>query len=198
MDSPTATHLEQALDAALAVLSGAADRDWEVPARDLEWSCWQTAAHVAHDLLAYAAQLSAGATGAYLPLDLSVRPGTPVQGVLEVVRASGALLATALRAADPGARAWHWGMTDRTAFAALGTTELLVHTWDVAQALGLDWDPPGDLAAPAVQRLFTAGPQGAPGRVLLWCTGRTALPGHPRRAEWTLSPPGTTLAGADW
>ena len=202
MDSPPATHLELVLDAALAVLAPASDRDWRVPARDLEWSCWEAAAHVAHDLLAYAAQLSARATGAYLPLDLVVRPGTPVPGVLEVVRASGALLATALRAAGPDARAWHWGLTDRTAFAALGTTELLVHTWDVAQGLGLGWQPPDDLAAPAVQRLFSGAAQGVPpsppGQLLLWCTGRTALPGHPRQREWTLSPRPSGLAGADW
>ena len=34
----------------LAVLTPRADEDWQVPAGSLEWSCWTTAAHVAHDL----------------------------------------------------------------------------------------------------------------------------------------------------
>ena len=198
MDSPTATDLERAVTAATAVLDAASDRDWSVRARGLEWTCWETAAHVAHDLLAYAGQLSAGARDAYLPLDLVVRPGTPVPGVLAAVRASAGLLALALRATGPDARAWHWGLTDRTAFAALGTTEVLVHTWDVTEALGLQSSLPDDLAGPAVQRLFADAPDGPPGAVLLWCTGRTALAGRARRSDWRLSPPPPTREGADW
>ncbi|MFI6269367.1 hypothetical protein [Micromonospora zamorensis] len=34
------------------------ERDWSVPAGTLTWSCWTTAAHVAHDLLAYAGLLA--------------------------------------------------------------------------------------------------------------------------------------------
>ena len=35
-----------------------ADRDWQTRAGSLEWSWWTTAAHVAHDLLAYAGQVT--------------------------------------------------------------------------------------------------------------------------------------------
>jgi hypothetical protein len=43
--------------------------------------------------------------------------------------------------------------------------------------------PPANLAAPVVARLFPDAPAGDPGDVLLWCTGRIALPDHPRRTE---------------
>ncbi|MEH3078303.1 MAG: hypothetical protein PGN11_16845, partial [Quadrisphaera sp.] len=59
-----------AMTSALGPMTGA---DWTAPAGDLDWSCWQTAAHVAHDLLAYASQVTAAPREAYLPLDLVVR-----------------------------------------------------------------------------------------------------------------------------
>ena len=46
--------------------------DWSARAGSLEWTCWTTAAHVAHDLLAYAAQVAARQERAYLPFDLTI------------------------------------------------------------------------------------------------------------------------------
>jgi hypothetical protein len=182
-----------------AVLSPATSRDWQVQAGEVEWSCWKTAAHVAHDLLAYASQLSARRTDAYLPLDLFVRPGAPAGQVLDVVRSAGGLLVLALEAAGPEARAWHWGMTDPSGFAALGINEVLVHTWDITQGLGLEWEPPEELAALVLARMFTQAPAGPAPRALLWCTGRVALPGHPRTRDWGKpTPPPTDLADRDW
>ena len=50
-----------------------AEANWHVQAGSLEWSCWETAAHIAHDLIAYAGQVAGGATASYLPFDLDVR-----------------------------------------------------------------------------------------------------------------------------
>ncbi|MGA5426130.1 hypothetical protein ACPCVL_04900 [Streptomyces koyangensis] len=94
-----ASHVTAAVAETQRVLGPHTDADWSVPAGPLEWSCRDTAVHIAHDLLAYATQLTAAPTDAYLPLDLTVRPD--------------------------------------------------------------------------------------PTPVLLWCTGRTSLPGHPRRTSWT-------------
>ena len=44
--------LRAAAAATTAVLRPAVDRDWTVRAGDLDWSCWTTAAHIAHDLIA--------------------------------------------------------------------------------------------------------------------------------------------------
>lgn len=170
----------------LAVLTPAADADWGVTAGPLEWTCRETAAHVAHDLLAYAAQLTGRPDDAYLPLDLTVRPGATPRQILQIVAACADLLAVALRAAGPDARAWHWGPTDPTGFAALGVNEMLVHTSDIAAGLRIDWQPPAPLCAAVLARLFPDAPAGDPPAVLLWCTGRIVLPDHPRRASWTL------------
>ncbi len=115
----------------LRVLTPVRDADWDVPAGTLDWTCRQTAAHVGHDLLAYAAQLTSRSADAYLPLDLVVRPeATPAQ-TLQVVTACAGLLTAALRSAPDEARAWHWGPTDPSGFAALGVNEILVHTFDI-------------------------------------------------------------------
>lgn len=158
--------------------------DWSVPARGLEWDCRATAAHVAHDLLAYAGQLAALPDDGYLPMDLTVRPQAAVAQVLQVVTAAAGLLGAALDQAAPGARAWHWGPCDPSGFAALGVVETLVHTTDITGGLGIPWQPPAELSALALYRLFPDAPPGEPGAVLLWCTGRTALGALPRRASW--------------
>ncbi|KJY31324.1 hypothetical protein VR45_25350 [Streptomyces sp. NRRL S-495] len=176
-----------ALGGATAVLGPAAvsGADWDAPAGPLEWSCRDTAAHIAHDLLAYAGQLAARPTDRYLPLDLTVHPDAGPAEVLTVVTAAAQLLATALDAAPPELRAWHYGPCDPAGFAAMGVAETLLHTHDITLGLGLDWRPPERLAAATLARLFPDAPAGAPVDVLLWCTGRGELDGRPRRTSWT-------------
>ncbi|MFD8318120.1 maleylpyruvate isomerase N-terminal domain-containing protein [Kitasatospora purpeofusca] len=176
-----------ALAEATAVLGPAAGTggpDWGAPAGPLEWSCRDTAAHIAHDLLAYAGQLAARPTDRYLPLDLTVRPDAGPAEVLTVVTAAAHLLATALDAAPPELRAWHYGPCDPAGFAAMGVAETLLHTHDITLGLGLDWRPPERLAAAVLARLFPDAPAGEPVDVLLWCTGRGELDGRPRRTSW--------------
>ena len=63
MVRPVGSHdVDQAVAEMVRVLSPHAARDWQVRAGSLDWSCWQTAAHVAHDLLAYAGQVAASPT----------------------------------------------------------------------------------------------------------------------------------------
>ncbi|MFJ3219128.1 maleylpyruvate isomerase N-terminal domain-containing protein [Kitasatospora sp. NPDC086801] len=181
--------VRSALDTALRVLAPhAEDRDWNAPAGPLEWNCRETAAHLAHDLLAYAGQLAARPTDRYLPLDLVVRPDAGPAQVLTVVTAAGHLLATALDAAPPELRAYHHGPCDPPGFAAMGVAETLLHTHDIALGLGLPWQPPADLCALVLDRLFPHAPDepDAPAaEVLLWCTGRGELNGRPRKSSWT-------------
>jgi hypothetical protein len=179
----------RALDECLSVLTPetASDR-WPSKAGVLEWTCLATAEHLAHDLLAYATQLAARPDDAYLPLDLTVRPGTAPAKVLQIITACARLVINELAAATPSTRAWHWGPTDPSGFAAIAVNETLVHTWDIAQGLNLPWQPPPDLSAAVLTRLFRHVdlPPYAPPDVLLWATGRQPLPGHPRRTEWTV------------
>ena len=88
--------------------------------------------------------------------------------------------------ASPGTRAWHpYGTSDPEGFAAMGVVETLVHGHDVAQGLGLPWEPSADLCARVLNRLFPGAPADAhPWAALLWATGRADLPDRPRLSEW--------------
>ena len=194
-----ASDVEQAFAAMSATLRPLVNADWTVPAGDLNWSCWQTAAHVAHDLIAYTGQVTAGPREAYLPLDLVVRPDASQAQLLTVVETAASLLVLALRSASPDARAWHFGLTDASGFATMAVNELVVHTWDITQGLGVDGEPPQHLAHKVLARLWTAAPEGPAGQVLLWCNGRVALPDHPRVGDWvTPSPAPAPGEGQDW
>ncbi|MER7273240.1 maleylpyruvate isomerase N-terminal domain-containing protein [Dactylosporangium sp. NPDC000244] len=183
--------VRRALDESLTLLREPATTPaaWSAPAGVVEWTCLDTAEHIAHDLTAYATQLAARAEAAYLPLDLVVHPGTDPRTVLRIIASCARLLTLELDAAGPDATAWHWGPTDRTGFAAMGVNEILVHTWDIAQGLGLSWSPPPELAAAVLTRLFPSVPSSVDpdaGRALLWATGRIALEHHPRRDSWVV------------
>ncbi|MEU4420432.1 maleylpyruvate isomerase N-terminal domain-containing protein [Actinoplanes sp. NPDC024001] len=182
----SADEVRAAKSAMLAALTPHTGADWDVAAGTLDWSCRETAAHIAHDLIAYATQLTARATDAYLPLDLTVRPEATPEQLLQITAGCADLLAVALRAAGPDARAWHWGPADPSGFAALGVNEILLHTYDIAAGLGLGWRPPAPLCAAVLARLFPEAPAGDPVEVLLWCTGRIALPDRPRLTSWVL------------
>ena len=178
--------LDQAVAEMLRVLAPHESADWRRRAGTLTWSCWQTAAHVAHDLIAYAGQLAAQPESAYLPFDLVVRDNAAPRDLLRIVAAAGRLLSTVVAASDPSVRAWHWGPTDPSGFAALGVTETLVHTHDITEGLGIGWRPPGSLCSAVLARLFADAPAGDPVQVLLWATGRTELPGRPRLTSWVM------------
>jgi hypothetical protein len=184
MDRVGAEHVDQAVAEMTGVLGPYESADWQCRAGTLDWSCWKTAAHVAHDLLAYAGQLAAQADDAYLPFDLRVRDGAPPRDVLRIVAGCGRLLSDALATAQASTRAWHWGPTDPSGFAALGVNEMLVHTYDITQGLHIDWSAPESLCRAVLDRLFSDAPAGDPVEVLLWCTGRVELPGHPRKTSW--------------
>ncbi len=184
------THIERALAESLSALRPHADTcDWSSlpagpPQQRMEWSCWETAAHVAHDLAAYAGQLAALPDDDYLPFDLVVRPGTPPREVLRVIEAAGGMLTGVLATSGPDARAFHWGPCDPTGFEAMGVAETLLHTYDITRGLGAAWSLPARSAAYVLDRLFPDAPSGDPAEVLLWSTGRGELPGHKRLTEW--------------
>ncbi|KUN07479.1 acetyltransferase [Streptomyces yokosukanensis] len=179
----------EAVAGCTAVLRTVVDRDWTaVRAGRLEWDCRATAVHVADDLIAYAANLAGGAQDAYVPFELTLDEGTDNAGLLHVVETTGALLAATVRTAPPGARAFHpypFRSADRVGFAAMGIAEVLLHTHDMAEGLGIAYEPPGDLAASVLACLFPhVQPGPAPWPTLLWATGRGELPGRSPVTEW--------------
>lgn len=120
-------------------------------------------------------------------------------GLLQVLDASGALLTAIVRTTPPTVRAHHiFGQADPEGFAAMGIVETLVHTHDVAEGLGAAWTPPADLCDRVLARLFPDAPTDTDRwPTLLWATGRTELPGHPRLTKWRWhgTPRGTSPSG---
>ncbi|MFJ9469139.1 hypothetical protein [Streptomyces caniferus] len=195
-----ADDLDRAVQLAVAVLRTAPPTAWDGKAGSLEWDCWETVEHLSDDLFAYAAQLGPRRPplGGNVPFVWqSRRPGGPPNavhadraagpaGLLQVLEASGALLVAMVRTTSPRVRAHHvFGVSDPEGFAAMGTVETLVHTHDLAEGLQLSWNPPADVCARVLARLFPDVPEdGDPWQTLLWATGRTELPGRPRRTTW--------------
>jgi len=166
-------------------LGPALDADWSVLATDLEWSCWKTGVHIADALVFYASQIIDQPAEGYVPFEVTMADGAKPDGLLRTIAVCGAILQRTVAAARPGDRGYHvYGTSDAEGFAAMGVVETLVHTYDIATALGLDWGPPAEMCAPVLARLFPDAPPGDPVAVLLWCTGRTVLDDHPRLAEW--------------
>lgn len=196
----TADDLDEAVQLALAVLREVPATAWDDKAGTLEWTCWETVEHLADDLFFYAAQLGPRTP----PMDGEVpfagesrRPGGPVNsvhadreagpaGLSQVLEACGALLVAMVRTTSPQVRAHHvYGASDPEGFAAMGVVETLVHTHDLAQGLGLAWNPPADICARVLTRLFPDVPTGdEPWSALLWATGRAGLGDRPRRTTW--------------
>jgi len=196
----TANDVDQAVQLAVAALREAPPAAWDGKAGSLEWDCWETVEHLSDDLFVYAAQLGPRTP----PLDGHVpfvwesrRPGGPgnaihadraagVTGLLQLLEASGALLVAMVRTTPATVRAYHsYGVSDPEGFAAMGVVETLVHTHDLAEGLGLAWDPPADLCSRVLTRLFPDAPEdSAPWPTLLWATGSAELPGHPRLTTW--------------
>ncbi|MFI5686703.1 GNAT family N-acetyltransferase [Streptomyces sp. NPDC051636] len=181
--------VEEAVAGCVAALRPAVDRDWAaVKANRLEWSCHQTAFHVAEDLIAYAGNLAGRAQDDYTPFDITLDDGTGNTGLLQVIETTGALLAAAVRTAPRDVRAFHpypFGSADREGFAAMGIAEVLLHTHDITEGLGLPYEPSEELTESVLTWLFPhvqPGPAAWP--TLLWATGRGELPGRAPVTDW--------------
>jgi hypothetical protein len=185
---------------AVDVLRDADPQGWEAKAGTLEWTCWETLEHLADDLFTYAARfgLAEPPMSAVLPFRTSSdRDGGPANvifverasgpdGLLTILEACGGLLASVLRTTPSNTVAYHvFGPSDTEGFAAMAVVETLVHTHDIAQGLSLTWSPPRELCERVLKKLFPHVDVGSDAwETLLWATGRTALPDHPRLTEW--------------
>lgn len=184
MDSTPLLRADDLIRAAVAcrgALEPGLDRDWSVPAGDLEWSCRRTLDHVADTHLFYAAHLATRATARLVP----PRNGDPARApdeLLGVVGSTAAILAEVVRAAPADARGFHGaGMADPEGFVAMGCAETLIHTDDIARGLGLPFAPSDDLATRVTRRLFPWAPLDGDGwDALRWSCGRIALPDRER------------------
>jgi hypothetical protein len=158
------------------------DCDWSVLATDLEWSCWKTAVHIADDLVFYASQIIDQPTAGYVPFEITMTDGAEPEGLLRTIGVCGAILQRTVGAAQPGDRGYHvYGTSDAEGFTAMGVVETLVHAYDIATALGLDWRPPAEMCAPVLVRLFPDAPPGDP-------VSRPAVVHRTNRPQWPPAP----------
>ncbi len=167
-------------------LAPALDRDWSVPAGDLTWSCQKTLDHIPNALLSYANHLATRATARRPPVRNGDSERSPAD-LLSVTGATAAILAAVAREAPAGTRAFHAaGMADPEGFLAMGCEEIMIHTDDIAQGLGLAFRPPEALAKRVLQRLFPWAPSDEdPWAAVRWASGRAALGGRERLdANW--------------
>ncbi|WP_330334078.1 GNAT family N-acetyltransferase [Streptomyces sp. NBC_00536] len=182
-----AQHIDEAVSLTTKALRAVADRDWAVPADGLDWSCYDTAVHVACDFTAYAGQLTARASEAWVPFEIAADPGTTPAGLIQSIEATGGILSAVVATSAPDVRAWHpYGAAGAEDFAAMGVVEAFVHTHDMLRGLGVtDWEPSVELCAAVLDRLFPHAPRvNSPWPTLLWATGRGELPGLPRLSAW--------------
>lgn len=175
------------------------DSAWRVPAGSLRWNCWETLEHLIDDLFSYAIQVAASdpPRDDTVPFDyraartggpmnsLFLQPKAGTAGLLQALEVCGVFLATAVRDAPPDRRAHHgFGLSDPEGFAAMGVVETLVHGEDLARGLRRPWEPPNDLCARVLHRLFPDAPlENEPWPTLLWATGRGSLPSHPDQGD---------------
>jgi hypothetical protein len=198
-ESVTGADLAFAVDAMANALRTAGDRDWQVPAGDLEWTCWETVEHVSDDLFAYACQLGPEPPPLerYVPFGVHQRrPGGPNETISARPEAGTAGLIEILAARRAAGRDGHDVAARRArvppvrhlrprGFAAMGVVEVLVHMSDIAGSLGIEWTPPEELCGRVLARLFPDAPADTERwPTLLWATGRQEIPGHARLTRW--------------
>ncbi|KFU76885.1 hypothetical protein SAMN04489729_3239 [Amycolatopsis lurida] len=180
------------LDAAIASVTDslreASGRDWTAAPGTGELNAWRTAEHLGDCLISYAGLLIARPSAPRFVCFEAVadQAATPSE-LLEFVTVGGGILGATLRTMAPDVRAYHpSGRADLEGFAGMGCVEVLVHGEDMARGLDVTLDPPRDVCARVLARMFpevdTTGVD--PWRVLRWATDRTELPGRSSRAGW--------------
>lgn len=78
--SVTAADVESAVRLTVATLGEARDADWDAKAGPLDWTCWETAEHIADNLFFFAAHLGPATPATDRPVPFAWdrhRPGGP-------------------------------------------------------------------------------------------------------------------------
>jgi hypothetical protein len=171
--------VKEAARLSFEALAPAVERDWELPAAGLEWTCRYTLDHIVAALVIYSGDLATNDPGQH-PI---LRPEPTNQSIEELLGSlpvAAALLAAVCTAAADDWRGFHpSGIADWSGFAAMGCTETLCHTDDIARAFGIDFQPGPEIPRKVLDRIFPWTPKEGDGwQILRWATGRGDLPGR--------------------
>lgn len=183
MTLPSAADLRAAAHAAAGLLTSVSDFSAPVPVMDGDVR--HVVQHIAECLQWYAHDLVGGPTESAGPVAAWPDDASP-DGLVRELGIAAEVLARVVALAGPADRAFHpWGLADAAGIAAIGIAEIVLHTDDVAAALGLPWAPPAGPVSATLARLFPDAPaDGDPWAALRWATGRGDLPGRERVTEW--------------
>jgi uncharacterized protein (TIGR03083 family) len=151
---PSGRHVTEAASVCSAALEKVGSERWSTDIPDLNWTVARAVAHAAESCLWYAIDFAARGTD-LLTVEHQVRFDREPSRLVATVRTYVSILADVLDSAPDAQRGFHpMGLADRSGFAAMACDELLVHTWDAANALGVGFDPPVGLAEATLLRLF--------------------------------------------
>jgi len=137
----------------------------------------------------WASQLAVKADTRYVRWRSQVQEGAPPEGMIDFLEAAGRILALVARATPPDVRAFHpWGVADADGFAGMGCLEVLLHGKDLADGLGLPYEPPSEVCQKVLDRMFAHHKEQVaatdPWAALQWASGRGELDGLARLTEW--------------
>ncbi|MFC0540417.1 hypothetical protein [Kutzneria chonburiensis] len=182
----TATDLDAATASVVAALEPVVDLDWSAATGTGALNAYRTAEHVGDCLMSYAAQLSSRSTDDYVRFEAALLTDATNAQALEFVVAGAGMLAGVVHRLGPEVRGWHpWGVSDPEGFAGMGIVEVLVHGEDMCRGLGVTLEPPAEVCAHVLERMFPEVTVDAePWTALLWATDRVELPGLPNQAGW--------------
>jgi hypothetical protein len=178
--------ISMAASVSRVVLAPHAGDDWSVPAGELAWSCRDTLDHVSDALMFYAGSLAVRAEE-WIPFPRIGDHSGSVDDLIETMLTCAVILERVIEAASPADRGFHpAGMADPDGFAAMACNEILVHSYDVAEGLDVDFVPPDDLCGRVLARLFPWAPADGEGwPTLLWAAGRAPTGSAPRLdSDW--------------
>lgn len=172
-----------AANAMVTTLTPIADKDWSIPAADLEWSSRYTLDHTVNALSNYFTHLATRAP-ARRPRFRDGNNEQTVSELLAAIESGAAVLAEVCRAAPDDARGFHSaGMADWSGFIGMGCTEILIHTDDIARAFDADFQADPVLCRRVLDRIFPWAPkEGDDWQILRWAAGRGELPEQGRQA----------------
>jgi hypothetical protein len=172
-DAPTAQDVLVAAGWVEQLLRPLVTAEWSVPAGELEWSVRQVVDYLVDVCGFYAIHLAAQ-SDRRLRVDVTPHPQAGNDERLDVLAATGRLLAVTISAADPTATGWHFmGLTNASGFAGLACNELLVHGWDAARGLGIEFSGDDRVSARVLHRIYPEVEYGnTPWAALLAANGR--------------------------
>ncbi len=160
------------------------DSRWSAVAAPTDWTALRTVEHISDALLFYAGLVARRARERHG----FIRNGrdAPASVQIDDAQAAASILAAVLRDLGDGRALHPSGLADAAGWAGMAVTELLVHGYDAARALGLALTLPAEVCGRTLARVFPWIEVGErdPGIALLAATGRVTTEADSAPGDW--------------